>query len=167
MGQLSLPIEDESQWPETCVIVSLMPRYYHALVIDQDKRYEYRRGAFIQRPVTAFVYSTLSRSKEDEGFPRGEIGGVVQLGAPIVGLEEVIRVKETEEAGSRQMMLDWLKGFSTASAHPVKKVHRFKRPVSLERLRSRFLDFHPPQRYLVLNRKAELLEFLKRESGAF
>lgn len=118
MEQLPLPIGDESQWPLTCVIMSLMPRYYSAIVVDQSKKYEYRRGAFIQRPVSTFVYSTLSRSKEDEGFPRGEISGLVHLGAPIIGLKEVLRIKESEEAGSQQMMLNWLRGFSTASAHP-------------------------------------------------
>jgi len=167
MTQLSLGVGENNEWPETYIIISLAPRYYHELIVAQSKQHEFRRGKFIQKPVTAFVYATLAKSKYERRFPSGEIGGVVKLGMPITGIEEVIKVKESERPGSRTEMVNWLDGFSTASAHPVESVVRFENPVSLAELRKESSGFQPPQRYKILRQDDALLTFLKKRSGAF
>lgn len=167
MQQLNLLLDDDSEWPETCIIMSLMPRYYHALAVAQTKKHEYRRGGFITCPVTAFVYSSLPKGKADTGLPNAEIGAVVKLGNPIIGIDEVMRLWEREKPGARHEMEVWLSGFNTASAHPIERISRFERPVSLAELRKNFADFQPPMRYLLLNKNPILLEFLKQRSGIF
>ena len=170
MKQLTLfqdPVLGEDEWPETCIVISLMPRYYHPLVIAQTKKYEYRRGGFINFPVTAFVYSSMPKGKEDIGLPSAEIGGVVKLGNPIIGIDDVLRLWESEKSGSQDEMASWLSGFKTASAHPVERVSHFTDPVSLSELRNKFVNFQPPQRYLLLDNNPKLLNFLKQRSGIF
>ena len=164
MTQMRFLFNQESEWPELYILLSLAPRYYHASVIAQTKMYEYRRGQFIDQPVTAFVYATLSKDRNDRGLPNAEIGAVIKLGSPTIGLEEVIQVKEEEEPGSREIMVEWLQGFSIASAHPIEKVHCFAKPVSLKELKHNFRRFQPPQRYIILNNNPELLEFLKQKA---
>lgn len=165
MTQIDLFQEVSPEWSGLFVLVSLAPRYYGDLVVSQTKRFEYRRGKFVDHPVTAFVYATLPKGSGDLKLPNAEIGAVAKLGKPHQGLEEVIRIKEKEDPHSRSMMEDWLKGFKTASAHPVERVIRFEKPVSLAELREKFPGFQPPQRYLILNHRQELLEFLKERSG--
>ncbi len=154
---------------ETYILISLMPRHYQTMIIEQTKKYEYRRGNFVQQPVIAFVYSTLSESREDIGYPRGEIGGVVKLGTPVVGVEEVIDIRTNQggDTSSVEVMRKWLEGFSTASAHSVEEVYRFAEPIFLPEIRRTFPNFYPPQRYIVLNRNLPLLDFLKKRGGTF
>lgn len=165
MLQLQL-FDDCGGWPSTYILVSLMPQYAYALVRG-EKRYEYRRGQFVEEPVTAFVYATTPKSKADQGLPNSQLVAVAKLGNPVVGLKRVIDLKEKEEAGSTQMMLNWLEGFTTASAHPIEEVHAFSRTLTLAEIRCKFPEFQPPQRYLILNRNRKLLEYLMKESGAF
>lgn len=165
MTQLELPMNAEKNQFDDYLLISVLPRYYRAIFLDKTKKFEFRRGRFIDKAVRAFVYSTLSKSKEDSGSPSGEIGGLVTLGTPVIGIEEVIQTKEIEEAGSRKIMQDWLKGFSTASAHPIEDIKRFEKPVTLTEMREKFPNFQPPQKYLLLNHKQEMLEFLKQRCG--
>lgn len=166
MAQQQLVFDDSMQWPTTNILISLWPQYAHQLTTD-DKKYEYRRGIFITQPATAFVYATTAKTQADRKLPSSQLVAVAVLGEPISGTEAVIRLKETEQPGSQQMMLDWLHGFTTASAHPIERVHILERPLALEDIRKEFPSFQPPQRYLMLNRNLPLLEFLKAQSGAF
>lgn len=156
--------DDEGEWPSVHILVSLMPQYAH-LLVGGKKRYEYRRGKFIDKPATAYVYATRPKSREDAGLPSAQIVAVVRLGIPRLGIDEAISAKEEELAGSEQMMREWLRGFSTASTHPIESVHVLDKPIELDELLREFPNFHPPQRYLVLNRNRPLFEFLKLRSG--
>lgn len=156
--------DDDDGWPPVHILVSLMPRYAH-LLMRGKKRHEYRRGKFIDKPATAYVYATRPKSRQDAGLPSAQIVAVVKLGVPRLGIDEAIRIKEEEEPGSEQMMREWLRGFTTASTHPIESVHTLEEPIELDELLCRFPSFHPPQRYLVLNRNKPLLEFLKLRSG--
>ncbi len=159
--------EEGSGWPGDCILVSLSPRYYHELVIAKTKKYEYRRGPFFKGPATVFVYAPVGRGKEDMGFPCAEIGAVVKFGSPIIGIEEVIAIKESEVPGSEAMMRQWIGSSKTASAHPIEAVYLFKEPLVLWEIKKEFKDFYPPQLYILLNRKKELLKYLKEKSGVF
>ena len=164
MPQLPFPFDEQDEWPQTFALISLMPQYAHALV-SGGKKYEYRRGKFIDRPVTAFVYATRPKSKADNGLPSAQILAVAKFGIPLTGLEETIRAKEEEQTGSEEMMREWLRGFTTASAHPIDRFEVLKEPISLEEMTKHFPSFRPPQRYLMLNRNQPLLDFLKKRSG--
>ncbi|MFA6096111.1 MAG: hypothetical protein WC788_00610 [Candidatus Paceibacterota bacterium] len=159
--------DESSQWPEDYILVSISPKYYYDLAIAKTKKYEYRRGPFFNGSATAFVYATTGKGKENIGFPSAEIGAVIRLGSPIIGIEEVIAIKESEDPGSESMMREWLNNSKTASAYPVEVVHLFKKPLSLWEIRKKFKDFYPPQLYILLNHKKELLKYLKEESGVF
>ncbi len=154
-------------WPKPFLLISLAPRYAHAILITRIKKYEYRRGSFIYRPISVFIYATLPKKKEDKNFSNGAVIGLVKFGSPIIGIEAVIRCKEKEEPGSSKYMKNWLEGFNFASAHPISYVHCFRQPISLNELKNRFPKFHPPQKYLRLDRKPEILDFLKKRSGIF
>lgn len=156
--------DDEGEWPPVHILVSLMPQYAH-LLVHGKKRYEYRRGKFIDKPATAYVYATRPKSREDAGLPSAQVVAVVKLGAPRIGIDEAVRAKEEEQTGSEQMMREWLRGFTTASTHPIEAVHVLDEPIELDELLRQFPGFHPPQRYLILNRNRPLLEFLKYRSG--
>src|SRR3989338_2996197 len=131
MVQINLFETLRPEWPDPFILISLAPQYYDALVISQTKKLEYRRGQFITQPATAFVYATLPKNSKDIGFPHAEIGAIVKLGKPRIGLETVIRLKEEEDPHSRPIMKAWLEGFQTASAHPIELVIQFKKPITL------------------------------------
>ena len=156
--------DDESGPSPVYILVSLMPQYAH-LLIGGKKRYEYRRGKFIDKPATAFVYATRPKSREDAGLPSAQVVAVVKFGVPRLGIDEAINAKEEEQVGSEQMMREWLRGFTTASTHPIESVYVLDEPILLDEMVRHFPGFHPPQRYLVLNRNKPLLEFLKLRSG--
>lgn len=146
------------------ILLSLMPQYASALTIGA-KRYEYRRGRFVNRPVDAFIYATTEKSSADRGLPSSCIVALARLGMPLVGTEEVVSVKLGEDPDSEQEMRAWLTGFSTASAHPIEEVLRLETPISLSEIREQVPSFHPPQRYILLDRNPALLDFIMNRSG--
>lgn len=145
--------EKELRW----IMLSLMPPYYEELCNNQ-KKFEYRRGKFITQASRAFVYCSS---------PVMEVGAYVEFGEPITGTpHDIAQIKEQEVSGSYDMMMEWMEGFSEASAVPVKKVSTFS-PVGLAELRNHFAGFHPPQRFIYLDKPKcqDLLEHLKEVSG--
>lgn len=152
--QLGLFQEEEKlKW----VMLSLQPQYYQELC-QGIKKTEYRRGAFVREPVQGFVYCSA---------PQMEIGAYVKLGKPVSGKPELIAaIKEKELPGSYEMMLEWMKGFTEASALPVEEVRVFP-PISLREMKGKFPRFQPPQRFMYLDKYPEILSFLKQTSGLF
>lgn len=135
-------------------MISLMPQYYKKVKLGL-KKYEYRRGTFITKPTMAFVYCTV---------PEKKIGLIIELGQPIYGQENVAQIKEKEDRGSYNYMMDWLKGFRSCCAVPIEGVKTFAE-ISLDEVKKHFPDFHPPQTYLHLSKKPELLKFLQQRAG--
>ena len=143
-------LEEEKRW----IMISIEPKYYEELTKGL-KKYEYRRGNFIKEPVKAFVYCSS---------PKKEVGAIIDLGEPIYGdADKIAKIKEEEVAGSYDMMMEWMEGFKKSCAVPIKSVKVFD-SVKLEELREKF-KFHPPQRFMYLDKKPELLTFLKKKSG--
>ncbi len=154
MSQSDLFNNDEAnRW----VLISLHPEPYRE-VCEGSKKFEYRRGAFLKGPAKAFVYCTM---------PVKETGLFVELGKPIVGdLSEIAVVKEQEVSGSYDTMMDWLAGAKKASATPIEKPVTFP-PISLIEIKAKFPKFHPPQRFIYLDKSPEILRFIKHKSGIF
>ena len=133
------------------IMISLRPEYYEQ-VISGSKKYEYRKNTFVRVPVNAFIYVTSTVM---------EVSCCVSLGEPIIGLpDEIAKIKESEVAGSYQMMMDWLVGCETATALPIEEVNPFA-PVALSELRRAIPEFQPPQGLIYLDKYPELLDFLK------
>lgn len=136
------------------IMISLHSEYYNQLCSDQ-KKFEYRRGKFIKEAVHAFVYCSS---------PVMEVGALVELGTPISGSpHKIAEIKEKETPGSYDTMMDWMKDFKEASAVPIERVQVFK-PVPLKEIKEKFPSFHPPQRFIYVDKNKELLEFLKQKS---
>ncbi len=135
-------------------MLSLQPQYYDELCRGLKKT-EYRRGMFIKEPCHGFIYCST---------PVAEIGAYVRFGQPIIGShDEIARIKECEEAGTYDMMLEWLTGSNQATAIPILEVKTFP-AISLQELRERFGKFHPPQKYTYIDTRPELLKYLKEVS---
>lgn len=153
-NQLGLFTNNQTE-PMRWIMLSLQPQYYKQ-VCQGLKKTEYRRGAFINKPCHCFIYCST---------PVAEVGVYVRLGQPVISTpEHIAQIKEAEEAGSYNMMLDWLAGSKQATAIPVEDVKTFP-AITLEALRHKLGKFHPPQRYTYLDKKPELLELLKNQSG--
>lgn len=156
MNQFKLFEEKDYKSPkDRWVLISLQPEYYNQLCAGM-KQYQYRRGGFLKEPAKAFVYCSA---------PNKEIGALVQLGQPLHGTpDKIARIKEREVPGSYGMMIEWMNTYNQASATPIEKVETFS-PISLHELKSNFPKFHPPQRFIYLDKTPEVLHFIQEKSG--
>lgn len=153
LGLFNESEDDSMRW----IMLSLQPQYYRELC-EGVKKTEYRLGVFVTEPVHGFVYCSS---------PVMEIGAYVKLGQPIIGKpSEIARIKEEESPGSYRMMMEWASRSKEVSAIPVESVQLFP-PVTLQQMRRKFGKFHPPQRYIYLDKTPEVLNFLKSTSGLF
>ena len=133
----------------TNVLLSLLEEPYNQM-LSGEKRYEYRTR-YLKVPTTADVY--ISRTKK-------KIVAKIEFDKPIIGTaEEIATLAEKEQPGNYNKMIDYFHG-GTAYAIPIKKIIPLKE-VSLEELRKLFPDFVVPQSYYILDKKPELLNYLK------
>lgn len=131
------------------LLLSLREEYYNKM-LDGTKKYEYRTR-YPKEETEAYIY--ISKTKK-------QIVAKIDFGKPIIGSkEEIANLSEKEDPGSYKDMLEYIhdKGY----AIPVEKITKIK-PVSLEELKTKFKNFTPPQSYYILDKKEDLLEFLKR-----
>jgi len=150
MEQLTLFNEDKNL-KKDWILISLMPEYYQKVKLG-IKKYEYRRGGFIKEPAIALVYSTV---------PDKKIGLLVEFGIPIYGEpEKIAQIKEQEERGSFNMMMEWLRGFQNCCAVPIDNV-RILPEITLDEIRIHFPRFQPPQKFIYLKKNPALFNFLK------
>ncbi|HEV2412823.1 MAG TPA: hypothetical protein VGS28_03385 [Candidatus Saccharimonadales bacterium] len=163
MSQLELQYGPE-WWTPPNVLVSLWPRYASEVIAGR-KRFEFRRGLFIKRAATAFIYATAPKGREDRELTCSALVAVARFGPPIIGIEAVSALIAREQAGGSLPTTDWLGGYDTASAHPIEQVHRLNNPIGLAEIRERFPGFQPPQRHISLDRNPTFLFFLRERSG--
>lgn len=147
---MTLPgLEANSEDFKPLLLLSLQPKYWQ-LILEGKKKYEYRRS-FRLEAVRAYIYVSS---------PRQEVAGFIDFGVPIIGApNEIAEIAERQASGSRQDILDYLKGKDVGYAIPILLFEEMT-PVSLAELRSRF-DFAPPQSYQVLDNNPELRDFIR------
>ena len=172
MQQLNLFAKQEKDISKTrldgpFILISLMPRYYYRLIVEQTKKFEYRRGTYYPTAATAFVYSSRASGSADRGLPNAEIGGIVRLAEPIVGVEDVIKESIKHDNQTRKGMEQWLKGYTAAAMFPVEQVFQIKNPITLGEMKRNFSTFQPPLTYTILANFLDQLEYLKKRSGLF
>lgn len=135
------------------VLLSLLEEPYSQM-LSGEKRYEYRTR-YQKVPTTAYVY--ISRTKK-------KIVAKIEFDTPIIGTsEEIATLAEKEQPGHYDRKMEYFHG-DTAYAIPIKKIIPLKE-VSLEELRKLFPDFVVPQSYYILDKKPELLNYLKSKEN--
>lgn len=147
--QLSLFAEHQNE-----IMISLKPEYYE-MIKSGVKTYEYRKGTFIKTPAVAWIYCTI---------PDGHVRMTIEFDKPIYGTpQEIAALRENVDPGNYENMVNWLGNHKTACAIPIKSF-KLIHEISLNSIRAEFPGFQPPQRLIYLDRKPELLQFLKKES---
>ncbi len=144
-GQLSF-FKEEKRKP--IILLSLREEYFNQM-LDGKKKYEYRTR-YLKEETIAYIYisKTLKR-----------IIAKIEFGMPIISnAKNIATIAEREQPGCYYNMIDYMHN-DIGYAIPVKKITLIE-DVSLEELKSKFLDFVPPQSYYILDRKPELLNFL-------
>ncbi len=131
------------------ILMSLKPQYWQ-LVLDGEKKYEYRRS-FRKDAVGAYIYLSS---------PRQCIAGFIDFGEPIIDTpQRIVELAESQSPGSRDGMADYLAGSKQGFAVPILSHQQFQ-PIGLQELREKF-GFTPPQGYLVLDNHRELRKFIE------
>ena len=148
-GQLSF-FEEKNK--KTTILLSLREEYFNQM-LDGIKKYEYRTR-YLKEETIAYIYISKTLKK---------IIAKIEFGVPIIGNAQYIAtIAEKEQPGCYQNMMDYMYN-DIGYAIPVKRITPIEE-VSLEKLKSTFSDFKPPQSYYILDRKPELLEFLNSRS---
>ena len=143
-GQLSF-IEEEPKY----VLMSLREEYYNAM-LDGRKHYEYRTR-YLKEASNAYIY--ISKTKKS-------IVAKIKFGEPIIGdAQTIVTISEQEEPGSYNGMMDYLYN-NIGYAIPIEEITPIEE-VPLSELKHNFPNFVVPQSYYILDKKAELLSFLK------
>lgn len=135
------------------VLMSLREKYYNAMLSGQ-KKHEFRTR-FLKTPSAAYIY--ISRTKK-------AIVAKINFGAPLIASsEEIAKISESENPGSYAGMMSYLHSGS-GYAIPIESIEPLKE-VSLDELRLEFPNLVVPQSYYILDKKSELLEFIKARGG--
>ena len=143
-GQLSF-FEGEPK----CVLMSLREEYYNAM-LDGRKHYEYRTR-YLKEASNAYIY--ISKTKKS-------IVAKIKFGEPIIGdAQTIATISEQEEPGSYNGMMDYLYN-NIGYAIPIEEITPIEE-VPLSELKHNFPNFVVPQSYYILDKKPELLSFLK------
>ena len=137
-GQLSF-FEKKSK----CVLMSLREEYYDAM-LEGRKHYEYRTR-YLKEASDAYIY--ISKTKKS-------VVAKIRFGEPIIGdAQTIAAIAEQEEPGSYNGMMEYLYN-NIGYAIPIEEV-------PLSELQKNFSNFVVPQSYYILDKKPELLSFLK------
>ncbi len=151
MTSFQLPFESNlfGAFHKPLILLSMQPQYWQ-LVIAGVKKYEFRR-LFRRDAVQAYIYLSS---------PRKEIAGFIDFGLPLVSTpERIAELAEKHSPGSRQTMLDYMRGNKQGFAVPI-LTHEIIEPIALQELREKF-NFTAPQGYLVLDNHPDLLRFIQ------
>ncbi len=136
----------------TTLLISLDKKYFDQIK-SGIKKFEYRRK-FIDEPGRAYLYITA---------PTKKITSFIDFGVPIIDTpKKIAEVAEKQVSGIGQEIYEYMSDLDYGYVIPIKRLVTFK-SVSLDYLRIKFLNFHPPQSYLYLNKKIKLLNYLKAQ----
>lgn len=134
------------------LIVSIEKKYFD-LMLSGKKKYEFRRK-FINVPCGAFVYAPS---------PASSIVGFVEFSKPIIDTAEKINQLALSQGIEEDSdVLEYLTGLDSGYAIPVKRVRKFKAPATLNFLSNNY-SFSAPQSYIIVDKKQDLLAYLKNQ----
>lgn len=119
------------------VMMSVSPVYYH-MIINGEKRYEYRKKRCKNQITSIVLYITRPVSK---------IMGEIKVGAPIVGNPEKVWHMTEKGAGiSRENLFTYCGKSGTIYAYPIKEVEIYEEPRQLQDYGKKY----PPQLFYYL-----------------
>lgn len=128
-----------------CIALLSIQGEYSDMIFSGEKRVELRRvrPRNLGHGDLIIVYATS---------PQKKVVGLLEVdrvvGNPPDQLWEIVG----DKAGiSRKTFLRYFENSSTGFGIFIRKTHRFKEPLSLEKLRERWENFHPPQCYKYLS----------------
>jgi len=122
----------------------------HEKILQGQKFYEYRRK-FISVSSKVFVYVS-GKSQA--------ICSYAEFGEPIFGtIKRIIEINAIDHMPNPKGIYEYFRNRSVGFAIPIKK-YQLIRPIPLKELRKRFEGFSPPQSYIFLEKKPELLRYL-------
>lgn len=134
---------------ERIVLMSLHKEYFKQM-IHGEKHYEYRKR-YCKEASTAYIYLP---EKEKQ------IAGVICFEKPIIAKSKIIaELAEEVHDCDYDEMLEYLSN-DIAYAIPIRKVGIMK-PIGLNEIREKIEGFMPPQSYYYLDKKPDLLEFIR------
>ena len=128
------------------IMMSLHPHAYDAF-LKGDKKFEFRKLPFIKTSFDCFIYVTK---------PVGSICAYAHFDTPILGDADALANLANDDTDAFQK---WLPDQQIAAAYPLKSLIELI-PSSLSILKNDFPDFHPPQKFIYLERKADLKKYL-------
>lgn len=133
------------------VLMSLREEYFN-LILEDKKHYEYRTR-YLKGKSIAYIYLSKNVKK---------IVAKIEFGEPIIGTaEEIAKIAEKESPGSYKGMIDYFHN-NIGYAIPILKFEKIQE-VSLKELKEEFPNFVVPQSYYLLDKKPDLLNYLKRK----
>jgi predicted transcriptional regulator len=148
-SQYNIDFNNYHRPPNRYILLSLH-EHPHQDILAKRKQYEYRRQ-FVYTPVNAFIYVS------------GRIHGIcayAEFGDPIIGsIEKIITVNKSDVRPNEEGIRRYFKSSSNCFAIPIIKYKELPNQ-PLASLRKNFHPFTPPQSYIFLERKPELLHYL-------
>ena len=132
------------------ILMSMREEYFRDIVTGK-KHFEYRKK-YCEEESTAYIY--ISKTKK-------AIIGKIWFGKPIMGnAEKIATIAEKDQKGNYNNILEYISD-EIGYAIPIKKVELVN-PIRLNEIKAAFADFYPPQSYYYLEKKKELLDFVKK-----
>lgn len=133
------------------VLMSLRSIYFEQM-LNGKKHYEYRKR-YTKEESIAFIY--LSRKEK-------KVCGIIEFGKPIVGnASKIAKLEETDQQSSYDSIKEYAGDFEVY-AIPIKKI-TLTEEVTLSDIKNKFPNFVVPQSYYYLDKKPDLLKFLKEK----
>lgn len=134
------------------ILISLEKQYFDQIK-QGIKKYEYRRK-FVKVPCTAFLYISN---------PEMAIMGYMDLEKPYIDNPQALgEFAENQVKGIGKEIEEYMEGLDVGYASAIKTLYEIE-PVPLDFLRQNFEGFTAPQGYIILDRKPDLLKFLKSQ----
>ena len=131
------------------VLLSLREIYYNEM-LKGKKHYEYRTR-YLKGESEAYIY--ISRTKKS-------IVAKIIFDRPIIGGSKIIaQFAKSDDESTYESILNYI-GDKTGYAIPIKQIIKIKE-VTLSEIKEKFPNFTIPQSYYSLDKKPELLEYLR------
>ncbi|MBA4493673.1 hypothetical protein ACFO25_04680 [Paenactinomyces guangxiensis] len=135
---------------EICHVLLTIRRACFQQIVSGIKKYEFRRR-YVNQPSIAFIYVPT---------PVQAIRSVIQFGQPIVdSVKGIADIAEASQKGAGEQVEKYFAGLDRGYAIPVMHVKELK-PITIYEIKRRFPVFTPPQSYLKLENKPDILRYL-------
>lgn len=149
MEQYNLDFGNDYNEKVPLILISVHEKI-HFKILKGEKKYEYRKQYF-DKPAHAFIYVTGSVQS---------ICAFSVLDKPIIGdVNRMITINQKDFLPNKEGISNYFKGKEKCYAIPIINYKEIAK-ISLDFLRNKFGKFYPPQSYIYLEKKPELLHYL-------